>query len=76
MAHQKNRFLASRMTSIASNREQVANWLTQYGYEIDAIEDLRLDAAFDRNPIGWGVRLHKPELADGSVSEARAAPTA
>jgi SAM-dependent methyltransferase len=73
---QKNRFLASRMISIASNREQVTNWLTQYGYEIDDIEDLRLDAAFDRNPIGWAVRLHKPELANGSVSEARAAPTA
>ena len=65
-AHQKNRFLASRMTAVASNREQVANWLMQYGYEIDAIEDLRLDAAFDRNLIGWAVRLHKPELANGS----------
>ncbi len=62
--HQKNRFLASRMTSVASNREQVANWLTQYGYEIDAIEDLRLDAALDWNLIGWAVRLHKPELAN------------
>jgi SAM-dependent methyltransferase/uncharacterized protein YejL (UPF0352 family) len=64
--HQKNRFLTSRMTSVASTREQVANWLTQYGYEIDGIEDLRLDAAFDRNPVGWAVRLHKPGLANGS----------
>jgi hypothetical protein len=64
--HQKNRFLTSRMTSVASTREQVANWLAQYGYEIDGIEDLRLDAAFDRNPVGWAVRLHKPGLANGS----------
>ena len=62
-AHQKNRFLGSRMTSVTSNSEQEANCLTQYGFGIDAIEDLRLDAAFDWNPIGWGVRLHKPEPA-------------
>jgi hypothetical protein len=68
--HQKNRFLASRMSAVASNREQVANWLTQYGYEIDTIEDLHLDAAFDRNPIGWAVRLHKPDLADGTAQSA------
>jgi SAM-dependent methyltransferase len=58
--HQKNRFLASRMDSLASNREQVTDWLTAFGYVIDGIEDLRLDAAFDRSPIGWAVRLHKP----------------
>lgn len=58
--HQKNRFLASRIDSDLSNREQVKTWLRQYGYEIDAVEDLRLDAAFDGDPIGWAVRVHKP----------------
>lgn len=61
--HQKNRFLASRMDSLASNREQVTDWLTPFGYVIDGIEDLRLDAAFDRSLIGWAVRLHKPATA-------------
>jgi SAM-dependent methyltransferase len=59
-AHQRNQFLASRMDSIASNRRQVTDWLSPYGYVIDGIEDLRLEAAFDGSPIGWAVRLHKP----------------
>lgn len=58
--HQKNRFLASRMSSNLSDRERVRNWLRQYGYEIEAVEDLRLDAALEGNPIGWAVRVHKP----------------
>jgi len=71
-AHQKNRFLASRMISARANREQVVNWLSRYGYEIDAVEDLRLDAVFERNYVGWAVRLHKPADDDRSANRAAA----
>ena len=60
---QKNRFLASRMDAFPSTGGEVADWLTPFGYVIDGIDDLRLDAALGRSPVGWGVRLHKPASA-------------
>jgi ubiquinone/menaquinone biosynthesis C-methylase UbiE len=60
---ERDRFLISHMARIPIQREKVAEWLAGYGFEVDSVRDVFLDADHGVAPVGWAIRLHKPAAA-------------
>ncbi len=54
----RDRFLLSHMARIPTAPEKVAQWLTGYGFAVDSVRDVYLDADHGVAPAGWAVRLH------------------
>jgi hypothetical protein len=54
---QRDRFLASHMATIPTDRGKLATWLESFGFEIKAIEELRQQYSGRDAVVGWGVRL-------------------
>ena len=59
--HAKNRFLTSRVASVAASADAVARWLSGYGFEVDRVEDLPAEPAQGPGSIGWGGRFRRPD---------------
>lgn len=55
----RDRFLISHMARIPTAPEKVAQWLTGYGFAVDSVQDVYLDADHSVAPVGWAIRLHR-----------------
>jgi ubiquinone/menaquinone biosynthesis C-methylase UbiE len=61
--YDRGRFLISQMSRVPDDRRQVAEWLAGYGFEVESVRDVFLDADRGVAPAGWAIRLRKPAAA-------------
>jgi SAM-dependent methyltransferase len=59
--YRRDRFIVSHMSRIPASRNELEDWLRRERFAVDQVAEVFDDTHRDGPPLGWAVRIHKPQ---------------
>jgi hypothetical protein len=59
--YRRDRFIVTHMSRIPASRDELEDWLERERFAVDQVAEVFDDTHRDGPPLGWAVRIHKPQ---------------